>query len=316
MPYADYQVALSPTALQGPNGAAFQRALGLTKDWLVGRLKAGVKCRMPLVAFEDALSALGWERGLQKGITESPRDYAARLVGSWQAWQLAGTAGAILEQLLLAGYPNAAIAQQNNALFYRDQEGALQVASLPSYNGGPRRWTIDENGAQWSRFQVLLPLPMATDPETGENWNPISPLTANSLPSLPEMDKIRGIIADWKSANAICSGIVAVKTAGLWGHVPSNYALPVWQPETHYPAGTAILPKTPNGYVFLAGISNLSNISGDVEPAWSTVLSGLTNDGTVTWSTTDYAEGAGTWGDGSFWGGSAVQWSATIGSTT
>ena len=51
------------------------------------------------LAPSDALDAIGFDRGLPRGVAESPADnggakdqaYAARLLGAWQAWKYGGS---------------------------------------------------------------------------------------------------------------------------------------------------------------------------------------------------------------------------------
>jgi hypothetical protein len=205
--YADYQAATAPTMFQGPYGQAFQRALGLVKDYLYLRAKLSVTARFPDFAPADALGAIGDERKIDQGVDaqlsspETSKAYAQRLINAWLTWLLGGTAWGMLQAFAAQGYfPQIVCA---NGLVYSVDSGLnLTVTQGPAL------------GFQipfWNTFFIWF----GTLPSS---WTDVAtPPTPSSSPSLYEVQRLRRIILNrWKPAWALCIGI-AVQTSGLGG---------------------------------------------------------------------------------------------------
>lgn len=136
--YQEYQDRLSPTALQGPVGTAFESAFGAMKDAQLARLVASVKAKFPGLAPADALAAIGVERGMPRGGSESDAAYAARLLDAWNTWPFAGTAFGLLRAFYGTGYQNVVLAQVR----------------------GGKQFTLDNGGTnllRWSTNMTLSP---------------------------------------------------------------------------------------------------------------------------------------------------------------
>lgn len=151
--YQQYEPGLAHTPLSYPNGQAWLKAHAAVKDALAQQLRQAIKCRFPALALTDALVALGTERQIVRGVSETDSAYAQRVVGAWTAWPYAGTAYGILTQLAAIGY-NAVIPQVLGNAYSLDGNGNLVVTTL-----GGGGWFTD--GVKfWSKFSVLLTYPL------------------------------------------------------------------------------------------------------------------------------------------------------------
>lgn len=155
--YERWQPTLGPSWLQGPYGELWLAAHGALKDVLVDRIRQSAKVDMPTAAPPDAVAALGLERSLERGPTETDAAYALRVRAAWDTWQWAGTAYGVLGALAVQGYPNVVVAQVNRRMFWLDSSGALVVTHL-----SPGSWAIDATPTFWSKFQLIFPAPLPT----------------------------------------------------------------------------------------------------------------------------------------------------------
>jgi hypothetical protein len=135
---APSQGGLAPTFLLQPAGIAFEGGLGDAKDALADRIKLAVLARFPNYAPPDALQALGIERNLPRGPSETDATYAARLVNAWSTWPWAGTPYGLLQALKSAGYANVIITQVRRNYFSLDPNGNLVITSESGFS-----WTMD-----------------------------------------------------------------------------------------------------------------------------------------------------------------------------
>lgn len=136
--YQDFQDRLSPTALQGPVGTAFESAFGAMKDAQLARLVASVKAKFPGIGPADALASIGADRGMPRGGSESDAAYAARLLNAWNIWPWAGTAYGVLQAFYSTGYQNVVLAQVR----------------------GGKQFTLDNGGTnllRWSSNMTISP---------------------------------------------------------------------------------------------------------------------------------------------------------------
>lgn len=218
MGYRDVQPALMPTALRGPYGQAYARALGIVKDFYAMQTRQAVQQRFPQYAAPDGQGAIGTERLIDQGNDiqlTSPETYAAygaRLRDSWNIWKLGGTAWGMLKAFAAQGYfPQLVCA---NGLIFSVTPGTL---ALNITQGAPLTFQIPF----WNTFFVWFS-------SAPSSWTTItSPPTPTSVPSLYELRRLRRIcINRWKPAWAICIGIAVLTsgTPGIWGAPGSTWA--------------------------------------------------------------------------------------------
>jgi len=224
--FAQYQPSILPAWLQNQAGLDWAGVLGNLKDMVSNAARGAAVVGMPYAGGpSDALVAIGFERQLQRGISESDAAYAERLRLAWDAWKRAGSALGILLQLevLYPGIP-IVIVQQAHRAYYLNPNTSLdpfdRLVVVPLTNG----WRFDANGGLplsegfWSRFGVIFPGPL---PPT---WTSIvSPPTTVSDPDVNEVNGIINVINKWKPAKATAKWIKVIPSGALmWGWPPSQ----------------------------------------------------------------------------------------------
>lgn len=198
--YREYAVDLAPPWLLQPQGQAYLRALGDTRDDITQRLKEGVKARFIDTAAPDALSAIGADRELERGPSDSDTTYAARLKGAWDVWQWAGTPTGVLNALWDAGYPNVVLVTPRRT-HTLDGSRQLVAATLAT----PR--VFPPGAGFWNTFLVWFPTPFVS------SWV-ISGVPASGS---AEADGVRRLVNRWKPAHAIVVGYIATVSGHFWG---------------------------------------------------------------------------------------------------
>lgn len=217
--YIDYQVQRAPTFLSGRWGTAWLSSMGSAKNVSVDAAIAAVNCRFianSSISPDDALVAVGHDRGLEQVPGETNDAYRARLVDAWNAYQWAGTKKGLLDQLAIVGCTNVQI-QEN--------------------------WEYTGPGAdptQWWRFWITIRAPhpfgtVATVPRwgsgfrwgDGHRWGGIDKNRA---------DLVKRIVRKWKPAHAQCVKITILMDAKVWGdHVTK------WGDGTKWGGGAAVV---------------------------------------------------------------------------
>lgn len=203
--YRQYALDAAPPWLLGPDGAAFLRAIGDVRDGLVQQLKAAIKTRFPREAAADALTAIGGERELPRGPTDTDATYAQRLVGAWEAWSWAGTPTGVLNALWDAGYTNVVLVTQRRT---HTLNGSRQLVSttLSPARGFPPGPTF------WNTFLVWFPTPFIAA------WSGGVPASGSA-----EADGVRRLVNRWKPAHANVVGYIATVTGHFWGQPGLNW---------------------------------------------------------------------------------------------
>lgn len=193
-------VNLAPPFLRQAAGEALVRAYGDVKDFLLDRTKQAVKARFAAIAPRDAVTAIGGERQLPQGPTELPADYAARVVGAWDAWPLAGTAKGILNALRDGGYVGVQLFIAKGWRFTLDPT----TQALVKVNLMPGIVT-----PYWASFFVYFPA--ASFPA---RWSGTPPAQSSD-----EGQFIIGQVKKWKSAIARFDKVAFDQGGPLWGTV-------------------------------------------------------------------------------------------------
>ena len=231
--YQTYLQALVPTAFQDAVGQAFVGALASGIDSAADRLAQSVKAKLSGLSPADALAAVGAERIIERGPSESDAVYSARLQGAWDTWPWAGTPYGLLNSFKGLGYPNTGVvlAQvRGGRVCSLDAGGNFVVATA-----GNSLWSTDALKAPvaspydqsfWSKFDVLFVSPFVS------SWGGGSTLPSSSS---DEVNRIRRIIAAWKPAHATCNRIAVLTTAKWWGYPTTQ----VWGAATGNWSGSA-----------------------------------------------------------------------------
>ena len=193
MPYAKWLPKQLPAGFSGPEFLATMTAAGQLLDAQEDLMRQSILAGFPTkgaldsinfptnpqyaLAPSDALDAIGFDRGLPRGVAESPADnggtkdqaYAARLLGAWQAWKYGGSHYGLLRALAIAGYTNMVIVQQNGRFSELTGSGGtvadMTLGSLMTcadrltpWTSLPPGWTFSESSDQtfWSIMGVVF----------------------------------------------------------------------------------------------------------------------------------------------------------------
>ena len=187
----------------------------VVRDAFVERLRHALLVRFPqqdptgTPAPDDALAAIGRDRRITRGLFESSKAYAARLLLWLDTWNTAGNPITLLKQLEAYTGPGPT---------FRTVDVRGNWYSLA--NGVPRillnlaNWDWDGDPfalAHWSRFWVIiypngLWEPSATWGSGGIFGTPGQ--TWGSTATLDEVQSIRAIVRDWKPAGTRCVNII------------------------------------------------------------------------------------------------------------
>jgi hypothetical protein len=230
--YRDFQVVISPTALQKPYGKSHQRAYGIVKDYYAGLTRQAVKMAFPDFAPPDALGAIGDELSIEQGIdtltgaNESASAYAARLKNAWakdavrgqppdtasSIWYWGGTAFGMLRAFFALGYRPTLI-QKSGTYWSLDVSGNLVIAYNPAITGWPL----------WNTFLVMF------NPTPASWTSPAQIATSSTVPSIDEVKRLIKIVRTWRPAQALCMGLEIIVSGRLWGYPPVGaIGAPVW----------------------------------------------------------------------------------------
>jgi Phage tail protein (Tail_P2_I) len=197
MTYADYQLALGHTPLQGPVGEAFLSAFGLMKDAIVEGTIGALRCRWLTVCPDDALAAIGAERLLPGHAGESPAAYRARLLSAWDLWEYAGTKTGLLAALAGLGY---------HARIFENIDWAAPPS--PGY-------AADE---EWWRYWIILDRPHAIEAEwfwdDGTTWGQVGKRWGLTM-TADDYAALLRTVALWAPAHALLVSIIVVLSGAI-----------------------------------------------------------------------------------------------------
>lgn len=253
--FREIRKSLAPRWLTDGDGELVGYSLDLVKDAFVERVRLGLMVRFPqqgpdgTPAPSDALAAMGRDRRVVRGITESLDGYARRLLTWLDDRKTTGNAFALMQKLSEYTGPGCVfktVDAQGN-WYLRAADGTR------SFVYKRQNWEWDDHPVdpisgkrRWSRFWVIIHPPAslwlpqndwgdAAGPDWGEQTN-----TWGSTATADQVATVRAIIADWKDAGTRCVNVIiafdpasfdpsaAVNDAGmpnfLWEHWSINVA--------------------------------------------------------------------------------------------
>lgn len=230
------------------DGELIGYSLDLMRDAFVERLRLGHLARFPQngpngeTAPPDALAAIGRDRRVIRGLSETDQGYALRLLAWLDDRKTGGNPFALLQKLAEyvgtdAGFVFKTV-DVNGNWFVRAADGTRTVY----LRQGNWDWDGDFTGLKWARYWVVIhPGPAWT---VGDNYGDAGikwgerPGTWGSNVSAGEVQTIRAIVGDWNAGHAHCINIIVAfdptsfdPTAalhgtglpdGLWEHWSKN----------------------------------------------------------------------------------------------
>jgi len=247
----DLAKAISPRWLSTGVAEKYLAVCGMALDALNEKLRQGMWAHIPTYSTDDALPFIGADRGLVQGPSESAFAFASRCRLAYDDWQHAGSAWAVLRQMILFMSP------QSPAVEIVSENSVWQVYAAGSDTSQPPAITVGASNWNWD---LATTPPSALSPYTGGWWRfwvilfatgstpfaapapfvfgtsgvrigqrPDASIGLNIPPST--VAGIRSIVATWKSANTWCRWIVISFDATLFDPTKSADG-------THNPAGT------------------------------------------------------------------------------
>lgn len=162
---------LTPGWLQEDQGGRLLYSLGLLKDAFAERMRQSAWLTLPSIAAADALSLLGADRGMPRGLFEPTATYRGRLA-AWRfpkGHRVRGTAGALLEQVAIAlRSTEQTTVDQRGTEYRRDAAGVVTVTRDAVWD-----WDGDALLPNWGRYWVVVrstgaPWPAFTDGAWGD----------------------------------------------------------------------------------------------------------------------------------------------------
>lgn len=232
-----------PGWVTGENGEEAELvgySLELLRDASVRRVEAGLLARFPqqdpdgTPGHDAALAEIGRDRRILRGIGETSRGYAARLIPYKDHLRRRGSAYAMLQQLtayVLGGSTGRTVDRSGNWC-------TIDAAGEPTWLADPGSWDWDsssnpERAGFWANFWVVL-YPGTTWSE-GPAWGDAdlsawgsTDRTWGSTASPGEAASVRHLVRDWKPNGTRCVGAViafdtgtfdptAAEPDGVWG---------------------------------------------------------------------------------------------------
>jgi hypothetical protein len=178
VPYATWLQTQGPSWILDTVGKALAKTAGAQYDAQSDRILQGVLKRFPtagqldtdpasptfgrlIVGPSDALDEIGADRGLRRGPGESNAAYAVRLLGAWDFHMFAGSHYGILRSLVIAGYVDPIIVQDNGR-WSRLTGSAGTIADITfgtlmnCADRGRPGWMFDTRMDFYSRFGIIF----------------------------------------------------------------------------------------------------------------------------------------------------------------
>lgn len=210
-----------PWWLTGPNRGRILWSIGFTLDLATQWCQRGLLERYPDFCSEEALSWIGRDRVIRRGLSESSESYRRRLKRWRQTWARAGSAWGVLEQVQSYFLPDAPVVRYvkhspalDRATWYtRDAQGVETYAT-----SSPSNWDWDSTDAgrpasldaKDTRFWIIV----YQDPATSL----LSRLGTTAAQSTTRMRGTAGLVnhgidlfdlaMTWKMAGSWCAGII------------------------------------------------------------------------------------------------------------
>ncbi len=229
---------LGPKWLVGEDdGELAGYALDVMKDAFVQRVFLGLLARLPETAPTDALAALGRDRRVTRGRTETEEAYAERLIRWLDDRKVAGNPFALMRKLseYTGAGPSFRTVDARGNWYSRAADGT-ETALLKQEN-----WDWDgADASRWSRFWVIIyptglwtELPNDWGDTDGDGWGGTQGATWGSTATAGDVQTIRFLVSDWKPQGTRCVNIILAldpdsfdpaspEPDGLWGGWSKN----------------------------------------------------------------------------------------------
>lgn len=193
------------------NGAAYQTVMGGNMDIELDRLYWAKECQWPSETPADALYFLANERGLERvvligtgGTLENELLHRDRLKHAWNLWAVSGSQQGHRDELAWCGLTTTQVLRR------------VDFSSPPPVGSQYVRAFATQ---VWSQFDILIRQPMPIQELLwGSGWLYGDGSTWGTTLTLPEIQQLRRLIRDHKSAHDTCTYFwLQFSTGPLWG---------------------------------------------------------------------------------------------------
>lgn len=238
---------IAPRWLTEGDGFSIGYALDVLKDAFVERAKLGLLARFPEngpngeTAPVDALAALGRDRRVVRGLSETDAAYAARLKLWLDDRRRQGNPFMLMQKLAeyLGPLPSYRTVDARGNWYSRAANGT-ETSLLKQENWD---WSGEPIGERWSRFWVIIypntlwvtnTAPWGVNTWGAPGWGESSETWGTTAPA-QHAQTVRAIVSDWMPAGTRCINIIIALDAnsfnpatpepdGLWEGYSKNVA--------------------------------------------------------------------------------------------
>lgn len=155
----DTIAAYSPPWLRAEVGGTILRAFGVVLDALTAREVEGVKLRFPSVGSPTALGAMGNDRQIERGPSQTDPGYIVQLLSAHATWKYAGSARTLLKQLRAYFAPSDGPPMRTVFVHFDEVLGAKAVWHFITPSTGTVTKTKAANWFWKSEWLYLVPVP-------------------------------------------------------------------------------------------------------------------------------------------------------------
>lgn len=208
--------AMGPNWLVDGEGELVGYALDVIKDAFVQRLFLGLLARMPETSAADGLAAIGRDRRVLRGISETEDEYAQREIRWLDDRKRAGNPFALMQKLAeyTGPLPSFRTVDARGNWFSRAADGT-ETYLLKQGNWNWDNKPFDAKGRKrWSRFWVIIypnglwsPSPNNWGDTAGPGWGE-STGTIGSTALPDQVQSIRFLVSDWMPGGTRCVNII------------------------------------------------------------------------------------------------------------
>lgn len=245
--------SLAPRWLTEGAGELVGYSLDLLKDAFAERARLGLLVRFPqqdaigTPGPNDALTAMGRDRRVVRGIGETDTTYAARLSQWLVDRRRAGNPYVLMKQLAAylgsTGASFRTVDVRGN--WYSRSATGVETASLNTGN-----WNWDGATARWSRFWVIIypGAVWAAESTWGTGLWGDTTGTCGSTATPDHATTLRAIVDDWKPGGTRGNIVLALDAASFSPTAPEPDG--AWGKWYKYSAGTAVPSRLSTGRYF------------------------------------------------------------------
>lgn len=241
-------------------GWRYLYSMALAADATVEFALQGMLARLPGEGTNTALPRIGRDRRIVRGAAESAAAFIERLKLWRTSWRGAGNPYTLMHQIrgfVAPHKPLLRIVNANGTWYTLNPDDTIErLKTHPASN-----WDWDGNAAAWSRFWVIIYPPAGLWVRDGvwgdtELWGQAGQGTWGSSATVEEIAGLRNLIAEWKSAGAVCVKIVVSFDAGAFAPTDTSPPLPdgTWADNYKIVGGVAV-PARDQRAIYWEGVA-------------------------------------------------------------